>query len=472
MKLKTKISIVFLLSISMSVIIFMFSVYYILHSGYFSGVTENEMQNALHTVKQQLYQEEKTDWTKDNIKRELMEAENNFFNMRFAVLSAKNEWISVSRIPTIGSVSELLDSFEQKNQDTSQYRVIGSGFEMNGSEHFLICFVKNSDFEAMSYSFNLARGHGILGKIAVFGFIITVIITGLCMFLFSRRTMRRLYKMYDILSEFTLDKADVRMNTDAQDELAIMAGKFNCMAEKIQFQYEEKKRYEQNRKELVSNISHDLRTPLSSILGYSEMLRDGIYETEEEQKKYTDIIHRKAIYMDKLLKELLEYSKVDLGTLVLNKQKFDIAELIREILIEYYMIIEKNQYELQIQFPNEQMIVNWDRERISRVLRNLIENALKYGMDGEKIRLTLSKDDVFAKIEIQDYGAGMSEKVAERIFERFYRGDTARNSKAGGMGLGMYIANEIIQKHNGNISITSVEGQGTLVQFVLPINEV
>lgn len=468
MKMKVKLVVVFLLSISLSVLIFMFSIYYILQSGYFSGVTENEMQDALTSIKQQMCNYEEINWTDENISKELTEAQNRYSDMKFAVLSSKNEWISVSEVPRIKSVEELLDAQEKRNPDSHKYYVMGKGFRIANTEYYLICFVHNQKFEAMSYSFNLVRGQGILGKLAILGFIITVITTGLIMFLFSQKTMRRVNKMYHIFKTFTLDHPDVRMNAEGHDELAIMAGNFNVMAEKIQSQFEENKRYEQSRKELVSNISHDLRTPLSSILGYSEMLRDGVYETQEEKQTYIDIIRRKAVYMDKLLTELLEYSRWDIGSLVLKKQKFDIAELIREVLIEYYRVIEENQYELQIEFPENPVMVNWDREQMGRVLRNLIDNALKYGMDGNKLRLTLMKEDETVTVEIKDFGAGMPQKVVTHMFERFYRGDTARNSKAGGMGLGMYIASEIIQMHHGEINITSEMGQGTKVQCVMP----
>lgn len=469
MKMKTKLVLVFLLSISMSVIIFMFSIYYILQSGYFSGVTENKMQNALESVKQQMCKYRGADWSHENISKELIEAEDVYQNMNFAILSSENEWMAVSKVPVIESVDELLDAVEHRNIDSRKYYVLGKGFAIDDKEYYLICFVQNQKFEAMSYSFNLARGQGILGKLAIFGFIITVIVTGVFMLLFSRKTMHRVYKMYDTFKTFTLENSDVRMDADAHDELGTMANNFNGMAEKIQSQFEEKKRYEKNRKELVSNISHDLRTPLSSILGYSEMLQDEVYETKVEQQQYIDVIRRKAEYMDKLLTELLECSRLDIGTLVLCKQQFDLAELIREILIEYYMVIEQNKFELQIEFPNEPIIVEWDRERMGRVLRNLIDNALKYGMDGNKIRLALIKEDNRVRIEIQDYGMGMPQNVADHIFECFYRGDTARNSKVGGMGLGMFIASEIVQKHNGEIHIISQVGHGTTVQCILPV---
>ena len=195
------------------------------------------------------------------------------------------------------------------------------------------------------------------------------------------------------------------------------------------------------------------------------MLRDEIYESKEEQKQYIDIIHRKAEYMEYLLTELMEYSSLQLGKLKLDRKKMNMTELIREIMIEYYPTIEKNGYELELELPHADIYGNWDKNRMSRVLRNLVDNALKYGMDGKKVRIFLSQTDKYVVIEIQDYGIGMKEEDLKHIYDMFYRADGARNSKSGGMGLGMYITKEIIRLHDGTIEVISSIHKGTIVRI-------
>lgn len=199
------------------------------------------------------------------------------------------------------------------------------------------------------------------------------------------------------------------------------------------------------------------------------MLKNGIYDDDEEQHQYIDIIYRKAVYMEKLLSELLEYSRLELGTIRLQKQKMDITELVREILIEYYPEMEKNQYELVLEIPDEPIIGIWDKEKVGRAIRNLIDNALKYGMDGKKIRIAIARKEKQVSVEIQDFGKGIPQREIPHVTEQFYRADHARNSKQGGMGLGLFIVQEIVKLHNGNFYIESQEQQGTKAGMVLDI---
>lgn len=211
---------------------------------------------------------------------------------------------------------------------------------MNGQEYDIVCYVNYNDYETISYAFNPLRGKGVLGKIALFGVGITVFIMMILLWLFGRKLVRRVTNMYQVMQELSTDHMDVRMEEKGNDELTVMAEGFNSMAEKLEKQYQEKAELEQKKRELVSIISHDLRTPLSSVMGYAEMLCDGIYESKEEQKQYADIIRRKSVYMEKLLTELLEYSRLEMGTMRLCRET-DLTELVREILIEYYPQIEK-----------------------------------------------------------------------------------------------------------------------------------
>lgn len=461
MKIKTRMTILFLTSIVLSAFIFLLSTYYMLHSGFFSGISTEDMHKATVEVAEQIYSdnEEMDDAV---ILRQLEWVNQTYEKMQFAVW-AKDNWICGRNLPEIKNERELLDAVQK---DLSEYKVVAEPVAETG--YYVICYVNKTDYEAMTYSFNMPRGSGILGKISLMGAAITLVITGAFLYFFTQKEMKRFEKMQEFLSTFALEHTEARVDDSGKDELSVMGACVNAMAEKIEMQYKENQKYNQSRQELVANLSHDLRTPLSSIVGYSEMLRDEIYESKEEEKQYIDIIHRKAEYMEYLLTELLEYSQLLLGRLVLDRTYMDLAELIREILIEYYPVIEKNGYELEIELPENGAYGNWDKNRMGRVLRNLIDNALKYGMDGKKLRISLKQTTQGVVLEIQDYGIGMPQKETEHIFEIFYRADAARNSKSGGMGLGLYISKEIIRMHKGEISVISAYHEGTTVRIELP----
>ena len=151
----------------------------------------------------------------------------------------------------------------------------------------------------------------------------------------------------------------------------------------------------------------------------------------------------------------------------LKKNFVDIID--KSLIYEYLPELEKNQYELVLEIPEESITGNWDKEKLGRVFRNLMDNALKYGMDGKKLRIAVEKREQQVSIEIQDFGKGIPEKEISHVTKQFYRADHARNSKQGGMGLGLFIVQEIIKLHGGNFSIESKEQQGMKAGMRIPI---
>lgn len=412
MKMRDKLLLAFVGALTVSVTLFLLFCYYCLHSGYFSGISREDMKLALTQGQLLLAETEMQEEV-------LQKLETDYQEMDFALLENGN-WKTEASVPVLASEVDLFSAINGQHQICAEYEVEATAIQLEREVAYLICFVDRMKMEAMTYEFNMPRASGMLGKLAIVGVVITLFFIGVVIY-------------------------------------------------GIQREYEKKEREEKSRKELISNLSHDLRTPLSSVLGYSEMLKNGIYDDEAEQQQYYDIIYRKAIYMEKLLTELLEYSRLELGTIRLQKQNMDMTELVREILIEYYPELEKNQYELVLEMPDEPIIGNWDKEKIGRVLRNLIDNALKYGMDGKKLRIAVRKREKQVYVEIQDYGKGIPHKEISHVTERFYRADHARNSQKGGMGLGLFIVQEIVKLHEGSFQLESKEQQGTRIGVRLPV---
>ncbi|HEX7712742.1 MAG TPA: HAMP domain-containing sensor histidine kinase, partial [Bacillota bacterium] len=171
---------------------------------------------------------------------------------------------------------------------------------------------------------------------------------------------------------------------------------------------------------------------------------------------------------EKLLDELLEFSRMESDGFQLQLAETNLAELAREILIEYLPFIKEQDINLQADIPDSPVSARVDPNRISRVLRNLIDNALKYGSQGKYLRVAVTSTQTTISIEVEDRGPGITETEQAKIFDRFYRIDKGRNSAAGGAGLGLAIAREIVRKHGGQIRVTSEKGKGTIFGVELP----
>lgn len=464
MRLKSKVLVLFLSAITLSMFLFLLFCYDVLHNGYYSGINENQMKQVLYEAEDELQQIDEADHTA--VKQCIKRIEEKHADMYLAVIE-NGEWMSLEDLPQVASYKEIINlSFEQAGI-CEKYKVSARATENINGIMVILCYVPLDKMEALSYKVNLARGSGVFGKIAIVGIGMTLVIMIFFLWLFSKKFFKRIQDMNAVIESFSNDHMDIRMNTEGTDEMAHIAKAFNAMADRLEKSYQEKERYESNRKKLVSDISHDLRTPLSSVLGYAEMLQNEIYDSEEEKAQFIDIIHRKAVYMEELLSELLEYSRLEMGTLVLNKVSMNITEMIRQILIEYIPSFEREHYALEVELPETAVVGQWDEIRLRRVMHNVIGNALKYGMAGKKLLIQLMEEQNDVTLIIKDYGNGIDEEDLKYIKERFYRGDRARNSKIGGMGIGMYITDEIIRLHGGEFLIESQKGQGTTVKIKL-----
>lgn len=467
MKIRAKITGAFLGTITVAVFLFLIFCYYMIHHGYYSGVNAYEIRRVLGEAETRFEQVDMN--SRKEIINTLKTLENQHPKMYLALL--KDEvWLGNEGLPQITDPYEIMNIVTGQTNTLEGYKVSARAMKKSDEQFIILCYVPLENMEALSYEINMVRGKGIFGKLALVGMLLTLVLMEVFLWLGSKKFFKRLAHMNEVIASFSQEHMDGRMATEGKDEISIITKTFNEMADRLKRGYEEKELYENSRKQLVSDISHDLRTPLSSILGYAEMLQNNIYESKEEARQFIDIIHRKAQYMNQLLNELLEYSRLELGTLTLNKQPMDIVEILRQILIEYIPTMEKNQYTLSIDLPEQKIIGEWDEVRLRRVVHNIMDNALKYGMDGKRIKVQLKEGQHQVILKIKDYGKGIAAEDLKQIRRRFYRSDLARNSKIGGMGLGMYIADEIIRLHEGEFWIESKIGEGTCVTMKLKKN--
>lgn len=262
--------------------------------------------------------------------------------------------------------------------------------------------------------------------------------------------------------EFALDP-------HSKDEIGQLNEAFESMRKRLQESVQLRLQDEENRKELISNISHDLRTPITNIKGYIEGIRDGVANTPEKMDKYVNIIYSKAVDLDKLVDELFLYSKLDLKQIPFTFEHVDIVRFLDDCIDELHYDLEEKDISIDWdQRSGESILVIADLEKVKRTVLNIIENAMKF-MDKphKKITLSLQANPKWVTIEVRDNGMGIPIDAISHIFERFYRAEQSRNSSTGGSGLGLAIARQIIEGHGGSIWAKSELGVGTSLFFTL-----
>lgn len=262
--------------------------------------------------------------------------------------------------------------------------------------------------------------------------------------------------------EYVLSKED-------RSEIGELYHSYEEMRLKLKEASEEKLENEKQNRELVSNISHDLKTPITSIKGYVEGIMDGVADSPEKIDKYIKTIYNKANEMDRLINELTFYSRIDSNRIPYNFHCINVSDYFNDCVEDVGIDLEAENIQLNYtNFIDAETKIIADPEQLKKVINNIIGNSIKY-MDKEQgviaIRLLDKVDSI--RVEIEDNGKGIAAKDLSNIFERFYRTDTSRNSAKGGSGIGLSIVKKIIEDHSGYIWATSREGEGTCMRFVI-----
>ena len=233
----------------------------------------------------------------------------------------------------------------------------------------------------------------------------------------------------------------------------------------------ERQKLDNMRKEFVANVSHELKTPLTSIKSYTETLLDGALDNRELSEQFLQVVNSEADRMSRLVKDLLQLSSLDYKQVKWNKKDADLVKIVESCVLKLNMTAKNKQQ--KIKFMNEGLpIVGYmDIDKIEQVVLNIMSNAIKYTPDGGEINVYLTQDESGAKIRVVDNGIGIPSEDLPRLFERFYRVDKARSRELGGTGLGLSIARQIVEAHEGQIEILSNYGEGTEVVINLPLQE-
>ena len=262
---------------------------------------------------------------------------------------------------------------------------------------------------------------------------------------------------------------DFVLEVDGTDEFAELCRDFEEMRRRLKESAEEKVLLDKENKELISNISHDLKTPITAVKGYVEGIMDGVADTPEKMDRYVRTIYNKTNEMDHLINELTFYSKIDTNRIPYTFSKLNVDDYFSDCAEEVGLELETRGIQLYYaNYVEKDVLVIADGEQIRRVIHNIISNAIKY-MDKPKGVIQIRVKDVgdFIQVEIEDNGKGIASKDLTYIFDRFYRTDVSRNSSKGGSGIGLSIVRKILEDHGGKVWATSREGTGTIMYFVL-----
>lgn len=278
-------------------------------------------------------------------------------------------------------------------------------------------------------------------------------------FLLSQRIIRYLEEITQGLQEIAKGNFSYEIVAKSSDELGMVAETINTMTKQLKKSIEEERLAEKTKNELITGVSHDLRTPLTSILGYLELIENDRYKDEVEFRYYTNIAYDKALRLKKLIDDLFEYTSIHDKGPQLETQVINLNGLLKQLAEEFNPLLTKAGMTYRMMASSEKLSVQADGNQLVRAFENLISNAIRYGRDGKYVDIRLSMDGEEAVVQIINYGKPIPEKDLPRIFDRFYRAEKSRSSRSGGSGLGLAITKSIVEMNGGKITVESSRAQ-------------
>lgn len=308
------------------------------------------------------------------------------------------------------------------------------------------------------------------------GMLVTLlyVLTGIAVFvvtylLLQTKSMNYITKISAAMRNISEGDLNTTVEVVGDDEFADMASNLNRMVEEIRELMDKERESERTKNELITNVAHDLRTPLTSIIGYLELLSGPVSLDGEMQKKYIDITYTKAKRLQKLIEDLFGFTKLNYGKISMRVSKMDIVKLLSQLLEEFYPnFMEKNlAYELQSNVPAK--VIMADGNLLARLFDNLINNAIKYGAEGKRILVKVHATDTIVTVSVTNYGYVIPKEELSLLFEKFYRVEQSRSTNTGGTGLGLAIAKNIVDMHGGTISVAS-DLNGTVFTVKLKVD--
>jgi signal transduction histidine kinase len=305
--------------------------------------------------------------------------------------------------------------------------------------------------------------------VAIVSFILELVIFGVIFLIAINGRIKYLKyiskSVTNIKTQQYLNPIEIKGN----DEISQLAEDINTMSERLKENYEKEKEQEEAKNELIVAVSHDLKTPLTSIIGYLELLNNGKDNLEKEQQEFLEIAFEKSKNLKKLIEELFEYTKLSNNYMKLNKVPFNVAVLVNQIVGEHVLFLSEKNINVEIECAKNELICEIDIQKFIRVIENLIINAEKYSYKDSTFKIVMWEEDKNIKLSFINEGHNISKDDLVKIFDEMYRIDKSRNAEIEGSGLGLPISKKIIQLHGGKIW---AECDGTKIYFNIELPKV
>ena len=327
-----------------------------------------------------------------------------------------------------------------------------------------------------NYALKAGRDTSFLAMFANAGSLVTIVyvLIGIVMFaitflLMQEKSIRYIDRISAAMQNISEGDLNTTVEVIGDDEFSGMAANLNKMVEDIRELMDKERESERTKNELITNVAHDLRTPLTSIIGYLELLSGPAQMSPEMQKKYIDITYTKAKRLEKLIEDLFGFTKLNYGKISMKISKVDIIKLLSQLLEEFYPNFEEKNlsYELKSNVPAK--VISADGNLLARLFENLVGNAIKYGADGKRILVRVHATEQIVTVSVTNYGYVIPKDELPMIFDKFYRVEQSRSTNTGGTGLGLAIAKNIVDMHGGTIGVTS-DLNGTVFTVRLQVN--
>ena len=270
-------------------------------------------------------------------------------------------------------------------------------------------------------------------------------------------------RIQQALKKIATDNLTKQVKIKVNPDLQSIVDSFNLLISNMNRRAEEQKQSEESKDELISNVSHDIRTPLTSVIGYLGLIESKNFNDLGQILKYTHIAYKKSLEMQNLVNSLFEYANVQHATSRLNMTKFDMAQMLDQLSADFELEANKRGMEIIVNSIPDKILMKGDTEKLGRVFNNLIMNALKYGKGATHIWLTAEKKDKEVVVTVANNGQPIPEDSLKHVFDRFYRVEDSRSKKTGGTGLGLAIAQSMIQLHGGTIAVTSDDAKTSFI---------
>lgn len=337
------------------------------------------------------------------------------------------------------------------------------------------CFLVFNISSYTSYLYQMGNDHPMVQSFAFAGVVsillfvlLGIVLFTLCFLFLQRRTARDIETLAQAVKQISAGDFNTDISISGEGEIAHIAESIRMMEDELSRHIEIEKSNEQSKTDLITNIAHDLRTPLTSILGYLDLIKNNQSVNEEMKLHYLEIVYNKALRLQKLIEELFGFTKLSYGKLNMNISTLDLVQLLSQLVEESYPNFEKNNLAYDFSANVKSLLIEGDGDLLARLFDNLISNAIKYGAEGKRVLIRLRKEKEAVSVQVLNFGYVIPEKELPLLFDKFYRVEYSRSLSTGGTGLGLAIVKNIVDMHHGNITVQSDMG-GTRFTVTLPL---